>query len=342
MPVSRKHIITKTLQFFWQSNEFSLSKLTGDAGTRTYYRSSIDDESVILMDRQEAFDQQTDPFVVISGYLRKQGLPVPKILSYHTDHGILLIEDLGDTTLQYMIEKNSDSTLEQLYSQVLDVLVKMHTKCLNDKKLSHAPCYSLRFDYQKLKWELDFFLQHFVEVFRNKILNPRQSVILNECFDALCYQLDKERPLVFTHRDFHSRNLMVLNNQIRMIDYQDARLGLPEYDLASILRDAYIQLPENFIENFLTDYYRLTKDDRDPKWRRSIFSYMCLQRNLKALGTFGYQATHKRNSYYLKYLSILHFHINRELDLLDFSDSQATPHLPNIPEFREVLNDIFV
>jgi len=333
----RTAVISKILQTYWSSDKFILAKLTGDAGTRTYYRSSLDSESVVIMDRGEAYGVSSDPFIVLTKYLKKQGIPVPEILSFHNQQGVLLLEDLGDITLQHLVLKNSESVY-QLYPKVLNLLVNLHTNCEIDYTAGPAP----RFDFEKLRWEMDFFLAHFVEGHKRFSADSSQRSIIDSFLNYLCNFLDQELPMVFTHRDFHARNLMVLNDSVRLIDYQDARSGLPEYDLASILRDAYVQLPENYIESFLAEYYLKTNDKRDPEWRRLVFSFMCIQRNLKALGTFGFQAAQLHNSGYLKYISLLQRHINIELkNAQNFkSKSLTNNNLPDISAFTKVINEI--
>jgi hypothetical protein len=112
-----------------------------------------------------------------------------------------------------------------------------------------------------------------------------------------------QQPRVLTHRDYHSRNLMLCQDRLRVIDFQDARLGPCQYDVASLLYDSYVVLPPDLREKLLT-YYLEQKAARDGQAldRESfvwVFDYMCLQRNLKALGTFAFQTTVKRSTRYL-------------------------------------------
>jgi N-acetylmuramate 1-kinase len=333
--ISSVHTILKN---YWGTDRYNLEALAGDAGNRQYYRSSLKSQTIVLMDRNEPYCSNSDPFVQLTKYLSMKGLPVPDILEDHSDDGILLIEDLGNQTLQKAYTLNPVETLQSLYRKVFDILVLMHTKCKQNRTETGEKWYQLRFDYDKLYWELDFFLEHYVKKHRHIDLSRDQSNILRYTFDRICRDLHEE-DVVFTHRDFHSRNIMVKRGHIYLIDYQDARLGPPEYDLASLLRDAYVVLPESFIESFLDEYYRNTDDVRSSEWRRYIFSIMCVQRNLKALGSFGFQAISKNNNDYLQYVPNLVRHINHELNLLD-SDLRMHSVFPK--DFGKLLNEIIL
>jgi len=331
--------IDAALEKHWQTGtrEFTREKLSGDAGHRTYYRSRHANESIVVMDTKHPLDPGTDPFITIDRYLASRDLPVPDILDVHPDTGILLLQDLGDTTLQHLFHSHQETVLNSEYDQVLDLLVRMHTRCDIADSSMPAPVRNARFDYDKLRWELDFFHTHFIAGYRNIRLDTAEARILTRTFDALCRRLDEEKPLVFTHRDFHSRNLMVTGGKVVMIDFQDARLGLPEYDLASLLRDAYVELPEPFIDQFLAEYYSATHDPRDAHRQRTVFALMCIQRNLKALGTFGYQTMAMNNPHYIRYVPILGRHILRELDFLE---SGTGTDLPDPRGFRSIVHGI--
>lgn len=327
--------IRSILRRHWRQEDFTLVLLTGDASTRKYYRSKCGRNTLVVMDRGEGYDSGDDPFVRITHYLKSHRLPVPDILADYASDGILLLEDLGDATLQSEYSASAASTLTFLYRQVMQILVKMHTEC-HDNGSGPKSAFSQRFDYQKLQWELDFFLTHFVADYRRMSLSTVESITLRKGFDFICRTLDAE-PVVFTHRDFHSRNLMVRNQQVFMIDYQDARLGPPEYDLASLLRDAYVRLPEDFIRDCLNNYYDACHDSREPCRRRWIFSIMCLQRNMKAAGTFGYQAAVRQNPFYLKFMDTLKMHIETELSAVECASGPGIPRFPDLDAFRKII-----
>jgi aminoglycoside/choline kinase family phosphotransferase len=109
-------------------------------------------------------------------------------------------------------------------------------------------------------------------------------------------------PRVLCHRDYHSRNLMLKGGHLHVIDFQDARLGPDTYDLASLLRDSYVDLPDSTFQALLDHYLALTYRSGEAGPFRQQFDLMCLQRNLKALGTFGYQTTARGNPVYVQYI----------------------------------------
>ncbi len=330
--------VHQILRAFWGTRQYTLKPLAGDAGNRIYYRSENNGKCIVVMDRNESYSPESDPFIQLTHYLSRNGVPVPGIIKDCSEDGILLIDDLGDVTLQSAYIDNPSQTREQLYQKVLEVLIRMHTVCKQNSSDCKVQWYKQRFDYNKLHWELDFFLKYYISDYRKIVLKSSQIQIIRTAFDFICSKLAEETT-VFTHRDFHSRNIMVKNRNVYLIDYQDARLGRPEYDLASLFRDAYIVLPESFIESGLDNYYKQTNDNRNWETRRYIFSLMCLQRNLKALGTFGFQAAAKNNSIYLQYIPNLKHHINRELDLLN---SVFKTHSGLPATFGPLLNEVII
>ena len=109
-------------------------------------------------------------------------------------------------------------------------------------------------------------------------------------------------PRVLCHRDYHSRNLMYHQDRLYIIDFQDARMGPDTYDLVSLLRDSYVDLPEQTVNDLLAYFLALKGGTGREETFRERFAVMALQRNLKALGTFGYQTTARRNPVYIQYI----------------------------------------
>ena len=171
--------------------------------------------------------------------------------------------------------------------------------------------YSLAFDVEKLTWELEFFVRHFMEAYRGLVLTAAERVALGEEWRPLVEELAGE-PRVLCHRDYHSRNLMMHGGRLYLIDFQDARMGPDTYDLASLLRDSYVDLTEESV-NDLTAYFLALRgsslgsahqppSESERREFRRRFDAMALQRNLKALGTFGYQTAIRRNPVYIQYM----------------------------------------
>jgi N-acetylmuramate 1-kinase len=173
-------------------------------------------------------------------------------------------------------------------------------------------CAGLAFDEAKLKWELGFFFANYVNKYLGRKLDPATANAVNAEFRALCSEL-AGRPRVLTHRDYHSRNLMMQDGRPIIIDFQDARMGPDTYDLASLLRDSYVDLAPQQVDELIAFFLALNgQSTHDQEFRRR-FDLMSLQRNLKALGTFGYMTTSRNNTVYIQYIPRTLAHVKTNL-----------------------------
>jgi aminoglycoside/choline kinase family phosphotransferase len=226
---------------------------------------------------------------------------VPAILGHSDELGILALEDLGDVTLQAHLGAAPATEHALLYRQavgLIDVIQRRGAEFAGGGALP----YGLAFDVEKLTWELDFFLKHFLESFRGVSLTDAERQTFRDAFLSIAGELAAE-PRVLCHRDYHSRNLMVHGQRLYLIDFQDARMGPDTYDLASLLRDSYVHLDDGIVEELIAGFLALKgAQGPDPAEFRRRFDLMAVQRNLKALGTFGYQAMTRRNPVYAQYV----------------------------------------
>jgi aminoglycoside/choline kinase family phosphotransferase len=135
-------------------------------------------------------------------------------------------------------------------------------------------------------------------------LGAADRAALSEEWRLIVQELAAE-PRVLCHRDYHSRNLMLRDGSLYIIDFQDARMGPDTYDLVSLLRDSYVDIGDRDVDDLIAYFLALKKSDgpatSDDEFRRR-FDLMALQRNLKALGTFGYQTVTRRNTVYIQYM----------------------------------------
>jgi aminoglycoside/choline kinase family phosphotransferase len=318
----------------------SVERLPGDASTRRYYRVNTPGRPLILMKR-DPFEKEAGklPFLEVQKHLFDCGVSVPEVLEYDPKNGFILLEDLGDVTLLRRLQEVGDTEVERhLYERVIDVLVDLQVKSGPKAAAAKIAGFDLSFTFEKLMWEVNFAIEHFYEVHLSREIRPRDKEILQNGFSRICAELSA-LPTVFTHRDFHSRNIMLKPTdssqeagsiRLILIDFQDARMGPPQYDLASVLRDSYYQLSENQVDRLL-DYYvaryeALSDEEIDRERFRYLFDLMAIQRNFKAIGSFASFLNRRGNATYLKYIGNTFENIRRTL-----------LRYPDFKDLREVL-----
>jgi aminoglycoside/choline kinase family phosphotransferase len=276
--------------------------LTGDASDRRYFRVLLRDEpSQVLAVHPGAICFDTLPFVNVAQLLTAMALPVPQILAHSDALGIIALEDLGDVTLQAHLGAASPSEHAALYRSAVSLIEAMQRRGRELASPAYLP-YGIAFDVEKLTWELRFFATHFLQGYRGVALTSSMSEALDAEFATLAGELASERR-VLCHRDYHSRNLMLHEGRLHIIDFQDARMGPDTYDLVSLLRDSYVDFTEAQVEELIAYFLALREGvDEEPAEFRRRFDLMALQRNLKALGTFGFQTTSRGNTVYIQYI----------------------------------------
>jgi len=274
--------------------------LTGDASTRRYFRViPADGPSLVLALHDGAIDVATLPFVAVAQLLSRMPLPVPRVVGHADALGILALEDLGDVTLQSHLGAGTLTEHEALYRQAVAFIGVLQKRGQDLLTPLDGPA-QIAFDVEKLRWEMDFFVKHFVEGYRGVQLSPAERDVLSREWAHLTGELAAE-PRVLCHRDYHSRNLMVHRGQLYVIDFQDARMGPDTYDLASLLRDSYVDITSSELDGFVAYFLAVKGITGGAEFRRR-FDVMATQRNLKALGTFGHQAAARGNPIYLQYI----------------------------------------
>jgi aminoglycoside/choline kinase family phosphotransferase len=275
--------------------------LTGDASDRKYFRLlSQDEPSRVLSLYPAAFEYEAMPFVNVAALLARMPVPIPEILDHADDLGVIVLQDLGDVTLQAHLGAASPADHAALYRQavsLIDVMQRRGTELRSDQYIP----YRVAFDVEKLTWELDFFIKHFLEAYRGVVLDDGTRGALRAECAVLVDQLASE-PRVLCHRDYHSRNLMLHDGELYIIDFQDARMGPDTYDLVSLLRDSYVDLTDQTVDELIAYFLALKGDAGQEREFRERFDVMALQRNLKALGTFGYMTIARRNPVYIQYI----------------------------------------
>ena len=299
--------------FCTSTANLSVDKLAGDASTRRYYRirqNSLSGPTWILQISEPFADESksSHPFLAAQRLLELLKIPVPKVLGVEASQGWVLLEDLGDETLQ-------NHPTMALYKRALDLLIKWTlTAEVNNPVLAQisaiAPHFKWAFDFEKLQFEMGFTAQHLVEKFlKIDSVSFLKSVATNS-------QYLSDAPRFFCHRDFHSRNLMVSKTgEIWAIDFQDARMGPLTYDLVSLLWDPYVRLGDKWRTELLEYWHQnllegaLKKGDhaliqflrdtsRPARWEVEM-QRMKIQRLLKAAGSYASFFNNKGRTDYL-------------------------------------------
>jgi N-acetylmuramate 1-kinase len=285
--------------------------LTGDASDRRYFRIiRPDGESLVLAQHIGPIEFASLAFANVAELLRQLPLPVPAVLGHSDPLGIVALEDLGDLTLQAHLDAAAPAEHAALYRQAVTFIELLQRRGAEVDPDGYVP-FRIAFDVEKLGWELDFFVTHFIEGYRGAALSAARRAALAEEWSSIATELASE-PRVLCHRDYHSRNLMRHAENLYIIDFQDARMGPDTYDLASLLRDSYVDLADRDVDDLIAYFLALQKPGHgadgvagsnraDLEFRRR-FDLMAVQRNLKALGTFGHQTVARGNTGYIQYV----------------------------------------
>jgi N-acetylmuramate 1-kinase len=275
--------------------------LTGDASDRRYFRVlPAHGDTFVLSVYAAPFTYASLPFVNTAELFAAMPVPVPRILGHEDDLGVLAIEDLGDVTLQAHLGSAPPARHAALYREAVAFIDTFQRRGHELAGAQYLP-YSVAFDVEKLTWELNFFVKHYLAAYRGVTLGTAEREALDAEFAAIVAELAAE-PRVLCHRDYHSRNLMLRDDRLFIIDFQDARLGPDTYDLVSLLRDSYVDLPWAVVDELIAYFLALQGRSTEADAYRRRFDLMALQRNLKALGTFGYQTTARGNPVYIQYM----------------------------------------
>ena len=287
--------------------EPSLHLLAGDASFRRYFRIYQPAGSFIAMDAPPE-KENCVPYVAIARALRSHGLLTPDIIAEDVPQGFLLLTDFGDRLL--LNELNADN-VEVLYIQALNALAVLQS--CPEVTGWQVPPFTIDFMHKELKLFQEWYLKNYLSL----ALSAATEKMLDELFLFLA-QTAASQPQVFMHRDYHSANLMVLpNNQIGILDFQDAFIGPVTYDLVSLLRDCYVAWPIKQISQLALHYrdqlHLAVSDAEFLRW----FDLMGLQRHLKTLLTFARKYCRDGNAQYLK-------HIPRTLNYIMY-ESQHYP-----------------
>ena len=288
--------------------------LRKDASYRQYERLIQNDgSSFILMDAPPE-KEKVEPFIHVANLLLKNHLSAPKIIHSDIKNGFLLLEDFGDSSFTNILagktELNNLTEME-IYEQAVDALIHLH-------KSSHEASNLDPYNEAMLIQESTRFITHYLPVSNGRRISKTDQDEFIIILKHLLRSAKTSVPInVITLRDYHADNLMWLNNRdginkVGMLDFQDAVIGSPVYDLVSLLedarRDVNFEVVEKMIDRYLKSFPHYSR-----KHFAAAYAILGIQRNLKIVGIFARQASVYRNSHYLTYLPRVWRHINHNL-----------------------------
>lgn len=326
--------------------------LAADASDRRFYRVQFGNETLICMQFPSwkgGYGGDPLSWLGMQRALEAIGLRVPKVHVVDEAHARIWTEDFGDAFLHAGLPAEGldmrDPRCEKimrLYEDSLDMLIQAQYP---ERAPPAHPAQKLAFDYEKLQFEMDFFLTHFMEglmEFSAWRETPAGAAVRQD-MQQLCHDL-AARERVLCHRDYHVRNIMVHRGEACWIDFQDARMGPHTYDVVSIVRDSYVHITREtraYLFQYYLDKLNVRRTQRGlPPMDRTDYTrellMMGLQRNVKALGSFAYLCRVKGKPNYLQY-------VIPTLDTLLQPESRATAGYDlrtAYPHFQRLLEDL--
>lgn len=266
--------------------EYKIEIASSDASFRKYYRLISHTSTYIVMDASQE-KSTLIPFINVTHKLHGVGVEAPKIFQQNLDEGYLILEDLGST---HYLDILNITNFKELYKKAIDEIIKMQ-----EIDASDLPVYDRTFLHKEMDLMQEWYLE---QLLPKKNLTYRENEHIQTALSRISEVVLSQPQNIFVHRDFHSRNiLLTAEDEVGVIDYQDAMNGCITYDLVSLLRDAYIEFEEDDIYE-LALYFRDKKGlDVDDATFIKWFDFMGMQRHIKILGIFSrlYIRDGKRN-----------------------------------------------
>lgn len=272
----------------WPS--MTIQAVSGDASFRQYYRVSDGLQTVILM-LSPPDKEDPHPFVAIARQWLSIGLAVPEIYAVDWEQGLLLISDLGDALYSTAL---NEQTADYLYEDALLALIALQQK----ESINHGtyPVFDKAFMWK----EMGYFTEWFLPRCLDWTFTADEKVLFTAEVDQLLDEILMQ-PQVVVHRDYHSRNLLVLaHNNPGVIDFQDAVIGPLMYDPVSLLKDAYISWPEAKVQEWLAFFWKEGGYEGSFETAQRWFDVVSLQRHIKVLGIFARLAYRDEKRRYLE------------------------------------------
>ncbi len=282
----------------------SFDQLQGDGSRRVFWRfnglkSKLSFIAMANPPDTLALGRENRAYLMIANHLRQKGIPLPAIHEYDLGRGWFIMEDLGSTNLQDVVLSGKDPV--PVYYKILEHLFRLQVQGGEEFNPAWC-CQTERYDQTVMqKYEAHYFRDAFLEGFLGY---KRPWSGLEAAFDHLAEMASRAEAGFFIHRDFQSRNIMVMDKKIGIIDWQGGRFGPLAYDLASLLVDPYVRLSDHQKREIYNAYVALVKD-RNPAWAAPFerdYPYLAIQRNLQILGAFSFLSKVMKKIYFEAYI----------------------------------------
>ena len=280
---------------------YKLKKISGDASFREFYRlQKGKNTSIIIQAKKEKF-KNLITYTAVNKILEKYKIYAPKLITNHYEHSIIEITDLGQKSFYNSIIKKKNKFKD--YKDLIKIIIKLQNiKFQQNYRLGKFKINFQNHSIKNLHKESDLFFDWYLKYcFKSPSLKKIKNIFkkeLTKIYKKLYFKND-----TFVHRDFHASNIMVNKNKLGLIDSQDAIIGNPLYDVASLIDDVRIKLPSNLQEKLLNFYYYNSKLKKEEyKNLKNDFEILSVQRNLKILGIFVRLFKRDGKPNYLKYL----------------------------------------
>ncbi|MBW2261607.1 MAG: phosphotransferase [Deltaproteobacteria bacterium] len=292
-------------------DDVRVTMLKGDASSRSYHRVEIpghDPPTAVVMelavdplksDEFTDWDPPEYPFTLVQRYLARGGLPVPRIHAARPGDGWLVLDDLGDATLESVLAGLPVEGWTAWYEKAVDLLARWQDWWHRSRELN--PVAGRRFSRKLLAWELDHYVEWGLEARLGITLDASERSALDEAFRPLLDGI-ASIPVGLVHRDYQSRNLMVQDGGLWIIDFQDALMGPVVYDVVALLCDSYVAIPERLQESMLERLRLQVDPESDAHTWRTWFDMQAVQRKLKDAGRFVFIDRVKGNPDFLPHV----------------------------------------
>lgn len=323
--MQRQQQLTSWLEKVLQGAQFSLAPASADASFRRYFRVTLPDRTMIVMDAPPAHEN-CEPFLHVAEIFAAAGVHVPRVIAQDLAQGFLLLTDLGNTTY---LEALNEATAPDLYRDAMDALIRIQQ--------SSRPGVFPAYDATLLTREMRLFPEWYVVKHLGTTLDDKQQTVLQQAFDGLNRNILAQGQ-VYVHRDYHSRNLMVCDDNPGILDFQDAVYGAITYDLVSLFKDAYIRWEEEQVLDWVVRYWEKARKaglpvPQDISEFYRDFEWMGVQRHLKVLGIFARLYHRDGKDGYLKDLPLVMDYLRRACDR--YIELRPLLHLLNQLEDRQ-------